>query len=211
MNLLKKAALILCLASTAALANNPVVEIKTNQGTMVAELYADKAPVTVKNFLSYVDSGFYNGTLFHRAINSFMVQGGGFTPGLKQKPTLAPIKNEASAALPNKTGTLAMARTNDPDSATSQFFINLNDNKHLNFYKPEPGYIGYAVFGKVTKGFEIAEKIGHAPTHSAGAFDDVPNSDIVIESITRVEQAAAPATPAKKPSKKKSSPKKKAA
>ncbi|MCB6183481.1 peptidylprolyl isomerase [Leeia sp. TBRC 13508] len=202
-------ALLLAVASSYAFASNPVVEIKTNQGTIVAELFEDKAPVTVKNFLTYVDSGFYNGTLFHRSIPHFMVQGGGFAPGLKQKPTQAPIKNEASPSLPNKEGTLAMARTNDPDSATSQFFINLNDNKHLNYYKPEPGYIGYAVFGKVLKGYEVAEKMGSVATHSAGAFEDVPDRDIVIESISRVAQAAPPAAaPAKKPVKKKSSKKK---
>ncbi|WP_018151913.1 peptidylprolyl isomerase [Leeia oryzae] len=194
-----------------AYANNPMVEIKTNTGTLVAELYADKAPLTVKNFLSYVDSGFYNGTVFHRTIAKFMIQGGGFAPGLKQKPTHDPIKNEASPLLQNKPGTLAMARTNDPDSATSQFFINLNDNKHLNFYKPQPDYIGYAVFGRIVKGYEVAEKISTVPTHAVGNFDDVPTNDVVIESITRIAEAApaSPAAPAKKPAVKKKVVKKK--
>ena len=118
-------------------ANNPQVMIKTNLGEMIVELYPQKAPKTVENFLRYVQDGFYNGTIFHRVINDFMIQGGGFTPAFEQKTTFAPIPNEANNGLKNEPGTLAMARGYDPNSATAQFFINLDDNKHLNFYKPE--------------------------------------------------------------------------
>ena len=164
--------------SISALAANPVVEIKTNQGRIVAEIYADKAPKTAANFLQYVKDGFYNGTVFHRVIDGFMIQGGGFTADMKQKSTRAPIENEANNGLKNTAGTLAMARTSDPNSATAQFFINLADNAFLDFKAPSDSGWGYAVFGKVTQGFDIVQKIGKVPTSH-----DVPTTPVVIESV----------------------------
>jgi len=156
---------------------NPVVIIKTSKGQIKIELYPAKAPATVANFLYYVKKGFYDGTIFHRVIPGFMVQGGGMTPNMAQKPTRAPIKNEAANGLKNDRGTLAMARTNAPDSATCQFFINVVDNAFLNF--TGPGNPGYAVFGKVTEGMDVADAIVKVPTRN-----DVPNEPIVIESVT---------------------------
>ena len=173
--------------SLSALAANPVVEMKTNQGVIVIELHADKAPKTVENFLQYVKDGFYNGTIFHRVIDGFMVQGGGFEPGMRQKPTRAPIENEAKNSLKNAAGTLAMARTQDPHSASAQFFINLVDNRPLD-YPSRDGW-GYAVFGTVTQGFEIVQKIAKVKTGNAGFHQNVPVDPVAIESVRLLPEA----------------------
>lgn len=177
--------------SCAALAANPLVNMRTSQGDIVLELYPDKAPKTVANFLHYVGSGHYNGTLFHRTIQKFVIQGGGFTPDFQQKPTLAPVPNEAANGLRNEPGTLAMARAYDPDSATAQFFINLDDNKFLNHHRPHPDYYGYCVFGKVVKGMDVAKKIGALPTSAGGPFAaDVPVEPVVIEEMVLATESA---------------------
>jgi cyclophilin family peptidyl-prolyl cis-trans isomerase len=164
---------------------NPVVEIKTNKGTMVVELYPDKAPKTVANFLSYVDKGFYNGTIFHRVIPDFMIQGGGYTGDRQRKDTDAPVQNEANNGLKNLAGSIAMARTSDPNSATSQFFINAKDNAFLDFKNDSPQGWGYAVFGKVIEGTEVVHAIEHAPTSDqGGAFANLPQDQVTIESIS---------------------------
>ncbi len=164
------------------------VEMRTNQGSITIELYADKAPVTVANFLQYTRDGFFNGTVFHRVIDGFMIQGGGFTRDMQQKPARAPIKNEADigskAGLYNTTGTLAMARTPNPDSASAQFFINLKDNDFLNHSAPTASGWGYTVFGKVTKGMDVVQKIAKVDTGSAGPYQNVPRVAVVIESVT---------------------------
>jgi cyclophilin family peptidyl-prolyl cis-trans isomerase len=164
---------------------NPQVIIETSKGTMVAELYQDRAPITVQNFLNYVDSGFYNGTIFHRIIPGFMIQGGGFEPGLQEKMPNAPIKNEAGNGLTNDRGTLAMARTSVVDSATAQFFVNVVDNSFLNHRDDTAVGYGYCVFGKVVDGLPTADIIANMPRHRVGYFDDVPVEDIVITSIKR--------------------------
>ncbi|MBL8481674.1 MAG: peptidyl-prolyl cis-trans isomerase [Rhodocyclaceae bacterium] len=176
------AALALALSS-AALAANPQVEINTSMGPIVAELYPDKAPGTVRNFLQYAKDGFYDKTIFHRVINGFMIQGGGFTEDMSEKPTREKIRNEANNGLRNEPGTLAMARTPDPHSAGAQFFINLNDNEFLNFSSQTMQGWGYAVFGKVVKGMEVVQKIGAVPTGTRGYFRDVPREPVVITSI----------------------------
>ena len=158
------------------------VTIETSLGTITAELFEEKAPISVANFLSYVDAGFYNDTIFHRVISGFMIQGGGMTANMVQKKTEAPIKNEASADLPNVRGTLAMARTSVIDSATSQFFINHKDNNFLDYGKAQDG-IGYAVFGKVIDGMDVVDKIA-AITTGRG---DVPVTPVVILSISRTK------------------------
>ena len=162
-----------------------LVTIETSLGTMKAELYEDKAPATVANFLAYVDEGFYDGTVFHRVIPGFMIQGGGFTPGMEQKPTKPPIKNEARNGLKNQRGTLAMARTSVVDSATSQFFVNHKDNGFLDFTAPTAQGWGYAVFGRLTEGLDILDKIAAVPTGRVGWYDDVPKSPVVILSVKR--------------------------
>jgi peptidyl-prolyl cis-trans isomerase B (cyclophilin B) len=164
---------------------NPVVVMNTSLGPIKIELWADKAPGTVKNFLQYVDEGFYDGTVFHRVINNFMIQGGGFTPDMKQKPTHSPIKNEAAADLKNDRGTIAMARTMVVDSATGQFFINVVDNVSLNHRDDTPAGFGYAVFGKVIDGMDVVDKIKSVATTNSGPFQDVPAKPVVIESIKR--------------------------
>lgn len=170
--------------SLAALAANPLVEMKTNMGSMTLELYPDRAPKTVENFLRYVKSGFYKGTVFHRVIDNFMIQGGGFDTKLRKKETAAPIPNEANNGLKNATYTLAMARTLDPDSATAQFFINVRDNDSLDHTAPTPNGWGYAVFGKVVKGQDVVMKIAKVQTGPKGPFSsDVPQRDVVIEDI----------------------------
>lgn len=170
--------------STGALAANPQVTMRTNLGDVVFELFPDKAPKTVANFLQYVKTGHYKGTVFHRTINKFIIQGGGFTPDYQYKPTLEPISNEANNGLRNERGTLAMARSYDPNSATAQFFINLDDNKYLNFHRPHPDYYGYCVFGRVIKGMDVAKKIGAIPTASGGPFaEDVPVQPVIIEDM----------------------------
>ena len=196
---------ILCFPIWAFGAARPCVEIDTNYGKIVLELYPDKAPKTVENFLAYVENGFYRDTTFHRVIPRFMIQGGGFTEDYKQKPTRAPIPNEADNGLMNQPGTIAMARAHDPHSATSQFFINVQDNKFLNFYKPHPDYYGYTVFGKVIKGREVVEQIAAVATGKAGPFDsDVPLKPVVIEDMAVIERpselAAADDTAAAAPS-----------
>ncbi len=163
------------------------VSLKTNFGTITLELYPDKAPITVKNFIEYVEAGHYNGTIFHRVIPGFMIQGGGFTPGMEQKETNAMIKNEADNGLANDLGTIAMARTPDPDSASSQFFINTKDNSFLNYSAPTAQGWGYCVFGKVTGGMDIVQAIEKTATSSTGAHQDVPIEDVIIESATVIE------------------------
>ncbi len=157
-----------------------MVKLHTNKGTITLELDAEKAPNTVKNFLEYVNSGFYNGTIFHRVINNFMIQGGGFEPGMKQKETRAPIKNEAANGLSNDEYTIAMARTNDPQSATAQFFINVKNNGFLNYTAPTPQGYGYCVFGKVVDGKDVVDTIKKVRTGNKGFFQDVPEEDVVI-------------------------------
>lgn len=165
--------------------SNPVVIIETNKGVMEAELWMDKAPITVNNFLAYTEEKFFDTTIFHRVIPSFMVQGGGFTADMKQKQTKAEIKNEATADLKNTRGTLAMARTSAVDSASSQFFINLVDNDFLNHSGSRPDKFGYAVFGKLTKGLEVIDAIAKVPTGSKGGHDNVPTEAVVILSIRK--------------------------
>jgi cyclophilin family peptidyl-prolyl cis-trans isomerase len=167
--------------------DGPMVEIKTNFGVITAELYPDKAPKTVANFLEYVDAGFYDGTIFHRVIPTFMIQGGGFDAQMNKKPTRAPVVNEAGNGLSNATGTLAMARTSDPNSATAQFFINVKDNDRLDRSGPSPAQAGYAVFGKVKTGMDVVLKIKDVPTGMAAGMNDVPTTPVVIESIRRVK------------------------
>jgi peptidyl-prolyl cis-trans isomerase A (cyclophilin A)/peptidyl-prolyl cis-trans isomerase B (cyclophilin B) len=175
--------LLLCsLSAGLAAAANPQVEFKTNVGSFVVELYADKAPATVDNFLRYVNDGFYQGTVFHRVIPGFVVQGGGFTKDYQQKPTREPVKNEAGNGLKNVTATLAMARTSDPHSATSQFFINLKDNSFLDHRAPNPREYGYTVFGRVVKGMDVVEKIAAIPTGAGGPFPaEVPKQTVIVE------------------------------
>src|SRR5262245_46402751 len=163
---------------------NPSVVITTSSGTMKVELFEDKAPITVKNFLSYVDENFYDNTVFHRVIATFMIQGGGFEPGMKQKKTKAAIKNESSNGVSNKRGTLAMARTNDPDSATAQFFINVVDNNFPDKAQARDG-AGYCVFGKVTEGLDVVDKIKAVKTGTKSGHQDVPLQDVTIQTIRR--------------------------
>ena len=160
-----------------------MVKLNTNHGTIVLELDAAKAPNTVANFLEYAKDGFYNGTIFHRVINGFMIQGGGMEPGMAEKQTRASIQNEANNGLPNARGTIAMARTPDPHSATAQFFINVADNDFLNFRAETPDGWGYCVFGKVTEGMDVVDKIKGVETGNKGYHQDVPVEDVIIESV----------------------------
>lgn len=169
------------LTAFAAASHAQTVEIKTSMGTIGIELYPEKAPKTVENFLQYVKDGHYDGTVFHRVINGFMIQGGGFEPGMKQKPTRAPIPLESKNGLKNDTGTIAMARTAVPDSATAQFFINVADNTMLN--APQPDGHGYAVFGRVVKGMDVVEKLKSVATGNAGGHQNVPTTPVMIESV----------------------------
>lgn len=164
----------------------PQVKIETNMGAFTVELNEKAAPKTVANFLGYVKSGFYKNTLFHRVIPNFMIQGGGFTSGMDEKDTRAPIPIESRNGLSNARGTIAMARTNDPNSATSQFFINVKDNHFLNANASRDGY-GYTVFGKVIAGMNTVDAIARVKTHSVGYFDDVPIRDVVIKKMTIVK------------------------
>ena len=159
-----------------------MVILKTNFGEIKIALHADKAPKTVENFLNYVKSGFYDNTIFHRVIDGFMIQGGGFTPDMEQKSVQNPIENEATNGLENKVGTLAMARTPDPHSATCQFFINVNNNDFLNFTSETSQGWGYCVFAEVVEGMDIVNKIKSVPTGSFGGHQDVPLESVVIES-----------------------------
>ena len=165
-------------------AKNPTVTMETSLGTIEVELFQDKAPISVENFLKYVSEGFFDKTIFHRVIPTFMIQGGGFTEDMKQKSTHAPIKNEAMNGLKNQRGTLAMARTSVVDSATAQFFINTVDNDFLNYSGPGPSY-GYAVFGKVTKGMDVVDKIKAVPTTNKGMNENVPVSPVFIKSVKK--------------------------
>ncbi|GJH37141.1 peptidyl-prolyl cis-trans isomerase [Paraburkholderia hospita] len=164
-----------------------MVELHTNHGVIKLELDAEKAPKSVENFLAYVKAGHYDNTVFHRVIDGFMIQGGGFEPGMTQKPTSTPIANEANNGLKNVKGTIAMARTNDPHSATAQFFINVNDNDFLNHSSPTPQGWGYAVFGKVVEGLEVVDAIRKVKTGSKGFHQDVPVDDVIIEKAVVVE------------------------
>ncbi len=165
---------------------NPMVLIKTSQGDIKVELFEKQAPISVKNFLQYVDEKQYNGTIFHRVINGFMIQGGGFTKDFAQKPTRAPIKNEAGNGLKNDRGTLAMARTSDIDSATCQFFINVVDNPFLNQTAPTAQGFGYCVFGKVTEGMDVVDKIKEVRTGNRGPHQNVPIEPVEIVEIQRL-------------------------
>ena len=156
------------------------VKLHTNHGVITLELDPDKAPITVENFLGYVTSGHYDNTVFHRVIDNFMIQGGGFEPGMKEKSTRASIRNEADNGLKNARGTIAMARTNDPHSATAQFFINVTDNAFLDFRAPDPQGWGYCVFGHVSDGLDVVDKIRKVATGNKGFHQDVPKEDIVI-------------------------------
>ena len=184
-----KKLLLLCLlalplATTAESAKEVQVLMKTSKGDITLALYPDKAPKTVANFLRYVDEGFYDGTIFHRVIPGFMIQGGGLTPDLKKKPTHAPVENEAKNGLKNVRGSIAMARTSDPHSATSQFFINHRDNPNLDY--PSFDGWGYAVFGKVSKGMDVVDAIASVPTTTRDGRKNVPVEPVVIESVRRL-------------------------
>lgn len=177
------------LAATAAGGERPRVKLETTQGDIVIELFQQRAPKTVKNFLDYVDDGFYDGTLFHRVIPGFMIQGGGFTADYQRKATRAPIANESDNGLENRRGTIAMARTSDPHSATSQFFINVADNDNLDYHD---GNWGYAVFGRVVEGMSVVDAIVSVPTGPAGPFRrDAPREPVVIRKAVRLDQGTA--------------------
>ena len=189
--------------AAASLAANPQVELDTTAGKIRIELYPDAAPKTVANFLEYVKAKHYDGTQFHRVIDGFMIQGGGFTTDFRQKPTRAPVVNEAEmsskAGILNAPGTIAMARTSDPNSATAQFFINVNDNRFLNFRSPDPQGIGYTAFGKVVSGMDVVQKIAKSPKGGSKAVppgtplspNDVPSEPILINKATVVDATAA--------------------
>lgn len=164
-----------------------IVIMETSEGMIKIELWPAKAPMTVKNFWRYADEGFYDGTIFHRVIDNFMIQGGGFAADMTKKPTHQPIKNEATAELKNDRGTIAMARTRDLHSGTSQFFINLKDNDFLNHYDETATGFGYAVFGKVIDGMDVVDRIAKVKTTTAGSFRDVPAKPVVIQHVKRVE------------------------
>ena len=167
------------------MSDNAMVTVKTNKGEFQVELWADRSPETAANFLSYVDDKFFDGTIFHRVIPGFMIQGGGFDPNMKQKSPKPPVKNEASHLASNDRGTPAMARTSDPHSATAQFFVNLVNNDFLNFKSATPQGWGYCVFGKVTQGMDVVDAIAKVGTASHGPHGDVPVEPVVIESVTR--------------------------
>jgi len=168
--------------------NNPVVKMETTQGDIYIELFRDEAPVSVKNFEAYVNNGFYANTLFHRVIKGFVIQGGGFEPGMKQKQTYPPIKNEAANGLKNTRGTLSMARTNVVDSATSQFFINLVDNRSLDHRGNRPATYGYAVFGEVIVGMDIVDAISDVQTTRVGYYSDVPQEDVIVTKAELIQK-----------------------
>ncbi len=170
------------------MSTDPMIHLKTNYGTIVIELYPDKAPKTVENFLSYARDAFYDGTVFHRVIDKFVIQGGGFGPGMAQKLTRAPIENEANNGLRNTRGTVAMARASDPHSATSQFFINVADNDFLNYTAPTPAGWGYCVFGRVVDGMHVVDQIKGVVTGSKLGHKDVPLSDVLVEKVQVVDQ-----------------------
>ena len=179
----------LALYLSAPVLADTVVKMETSMGDIELILDEKAAPKSVENFVKYANKGFYNGTIFHRVIPNFMIQGGGFTPDMTQKATDAPIANEAANGLKNTVGTIAMARTSDPNSATSQFFINVADNAFLNFKAPTPQYYGYAVFGRVSKGMEVVNKIVAVPTGKHGMHENVPQKPVVIKSVKVMPQA----------------------
>ncbi|MBW7859740.1 MAG: peptidyl-prolyl cis-trans isomerase [Rhodocyclaceae bacterium] len=181
------AALLLLGTLGSALAANPKVEVRTSHGVIILELNEKEAPISVDNFLKYVTTGYYDGTIFHRVIDGFMVQGGGFDAEMRQKPTLAPIQNEAKNGLRNVQGSIAMARTSNPHSASAQFFINLVDNRALD-YPSRDGW-GYAVFGRVISGFEVVQAIGKVATGSVGPYQNVPSKPVIVESMRLIESA----------------------
>lgn len=182
--------LTICLAlsiNASAAGKNPVVLIETSMGNIKIELYPDKAPITVKNFLDYVNAKFYDGTIFHRVINNFMIQGGGFTEDMRPKATKAPIKNEANNGLKNLRGTIAMARTMVIDSATAQFFINHRDNSFLDYRDNSIQGFGYAVFGRVVEGIDVVDKIAEVRTGTIKGFQDVPLTTVFIKSVKQLQ------------------------
>ena len=184
MSMVKGSLAALAIAASSYVWAGPQVEVETTLGTFTIELNEEQAPISVANFLRYVEDGSYVGTIFHRIIPGFMAQGGGFDTDMKQVSTYAPIQNEASNGLRNDTATIAMARTNDPNSATRQFYINLVDNDFLNYGQRPPGY---AVFGQVTKGFEVVQKMAQQPTRSIGYMKDVPVTPIIITNATLIK------------------------
>ena len=184
--------LVLCFVAFSVVAGtaraaNPVVAVETNHGTFKIELFEDKAPGTVKNFLKYVEDKHYDGTIFHRVISDFMIQGGGFEPGMKEKKTREAIKNESSNGLSNLKGTIAMARTGEPDSATAQWYVNVKDNTFLDKAKARDG-VGYCVFGRVIEGMDVVDKIKGVDTGNAKGFENVPTKDVVIKSVKVVKE-----------------------
>ena len=182
------------IAAVGAMAQNPQVEMRTSLGTITLELQPENAPETVKNFLQYVKNGYYNGTIFHRVIADFMIQGGGLTPDLQQKKTRDPVKHEGGNGLRNQVGTIAMARTADPHTATSQFFINVVDNQMLDFRGPGPQEIGYTVFGRVISGLDVVNRIRSVETSARGQFrSDVPVKTVTIDRVTLIDAATKPA------------------
>lgn len=192
--LFRAVTLTICLGAALVLAGqaraadpDPAVKLETSLGDIVVRLDARKAPISTANFVQYVKSGFYDGTVFHRVIKNFMIQGGGFTPDLKQKSARASIRNEADNGLKNKKYTIAMARTSEPHSASSQFFINTKDNEFLDFKSQTPQGWGYAVFGKVVKGQEVVDKIAAVQTGKKGYYDDVPMESVIIKKAVIVE------------------------
>ncbi|MEM0955382.1 MAG: peptidylprolyl isomerase [Pseudomonadota bacterium] len=180
-------AIVMLLSAQTVVAADPEVIIRTSHGDIMVRLNPTAAPVSVENFLSYVDNGFYAGTIFHRVISNFMIQGGGFTPLMQEKPTQDPIVNESKNRLHNTKGTIAMARTSDPDSATSQFYINVRNNFRLDW---TPGKAGYAVFGEVIDGMYVVDSIATEPTQNFMGFGDVPVTPVVIREIVRVDTPA---------------------
>jgi cyclophilin family peptidyl-prolyl cis-trans isomerase len=187
---------LLLSANSNVFAANPKVHMETTRGTVVIELYADKSPKTVENFLRYVNAGKYDGTIFHRVIKGFMNQGGGFTPDFKKVETFAPIQNEADNGLKNKRGTIAMARTGDPHSATNQFFINTVDNAFLDHSDKTMRGWGYCVFGTVVDGMDVMDRIARVQTGAGGPFNqDVPQEEILIQKISVIETAPKPQPP----------------
>ncbi|MBT9613884.1 MAG: peptidylprolyl isomerase [Burkholderiales bacterium] len=192
-------ALFLSVVASLAHAGHPMVEMQTNQGNIVVELYPDKAPKTVENFLHYVKNGFYEGTVFHRVVKNFMVQGGAFDKAMNWRKGEDPIQCEAKNGLTNEVGTIAMARARDPNSATSQFFFNLESNKHLNHHRDHPDYYGHAVFGRIVKGMDVVQKIADIQTSAGGPFaSDVPVEPIVIEKVAILpEEIESPPTQVK--------------
>lgn len=179
--------IIIFITTSKAQAETTMVKMETSKGVITIELDGNKAPETVANFITYVQEGFYDGTIFHRVISNFMIQGGGFTTDMAQKPTHDPIKNEANNGLKNDTGTIAMARTQDPHSATAQFFINVKDNDFLNFSSESSQGWGYAVFGKVTEGMDVVNAIKDVQTTTVGPYQDVPAETVTIEKVTIIE------------------------